>query len=483
LSSSSAPSAAYNLGLIAPEGTINPLVTADANAMFIVGLASAQLVNETPSSGQLIPQLATSWKASSNGLTWTFDLRSGAKFSNDTPVTAADVVWTINQILSPKSESPAASSFTGVLKSVAAAPSGNAVVFTLDKPYSDFPYLLTGANTWILPANTNLNTWINNPVGAGQFVIEKYTQGQGVTFKKNPDYWDASAVKLPGIDAKFYTSDQSEILAFQSGELDELSGIPVQQVGSTTHRVDTAGWEKFDGLVFNVTKPPLNNVKVRQAIAWALNRQTIVSEAYEGDAVAANDVPFFPDAPVQPQGLTTRSANAATVKQLLSGVSKPISFTITTYTDEQTLAQAIQQQLDATGDFKVTLNVQSEGAYYASGANSPWLSAPVTITDWADRLPGQLESLLYAKDAVWNASHYDSPQLDSLTSQYEETTDSATRQKLASQIAQIEWTDVPVVIAAFERTTLILAPKVQGDFVNGQDFNGGFDFRGISVSS
>jgi peptide/nickel transport system substrate-binding protein len=471
----------FNLALSAPQGAINPLETADYNAMFIVGLANAQLVIDN-TTGKLVPQLAKSWSASSNGLKWTFKLRSGIKFSNGKPVTPADVVWTIDQIIAPKSSSPAASSFTGILKSVAASGS-NAVVFTLDKPYSDFPYLLTGANTWILPSGTNAANWIKDPVGAGQFVLTKYTSGQGVTFKRNPDYWDASAVDLTGIDAKFYSSPQSELLAFQSGETDELTDTPVSQVGSTPHRVDTAGWEKFDGLVFNVTKAPFTNIKVRQAIAWALNRKEIVQSVYQNGAVAGNDVPTFPDAPVQPQGLTQRSANNNKVKSLLAGVKTPITFAITTYTGEQTLAQAIQQQLDATGDFKVTLNVESEGAYYASGSNSPWLSAPATITDWADRLPTQLEALLYAKGAIWNASHYDNPRLDKLTAEYNQTTDASTRQTLANQIAKIQWTDVPVIVPAFEKNVLILSPKVKGTFVNGQNFNGGFDFRGISVSS
>ena len=471
----------YNYPLITPQGTIDPLTTADVSAMTIVGLSSAQLVDEN-TSGTLIPQLASSWKVSSNGLQWTFDLRAGAKFDNGKPVTPADVVWTFDQVVAPKSESPALSSFKNILKSVAAG-AGNSVVFKLAKKYSDFPYLLTGANTWILPSGTTVSSWIKNPVGAGQFELEKYTPGQGVTYKKNPYYWDASAVKLSGIDVKFYSSTQSELLAFQGGQVDEINGVAPQQVGSTAHRVDVAGWEKFDALVFNVTKAPLDNVKVRQAIAWALNRKQIVSAAYEGQAVSANDYPTFPDYGVQPKGIAQRSQNLSKVKQLLSGVSTPVTFTITTYTGEQTLAQAIQQQLDATGDFKVSIDALSEGAYYAgSNSTTPWLNAPVTITDWADRLPSQLESLLYAKGAAWNASHYANSQLDSLTSQYEGTTNTATRQKLANQIAEIEYTDVPVIIPAFDKLTLILSTKVKGSFTDGQDFNGGFDFRGISVS-
>jgi peptide/nickel transport system substrate-binding protein len=450
--------------------------------MFAVGLASAQLIIENPS-GKLEPQLATSWTPSANKLSWTVALRPGLKFSNGKPLTAADVVSTFDEIIAPNSQSPAQSSFAGIVKSVSG--SGSTVVFHLDEPYSDFPYLLTGANTWVLPAGFNATNWINDPVGAGQFILEKYTPGQGITYKKNPYYWDASAVKLAGIDATFYSDSQSELLAFQSGQIDQFSPEGDQQAAEaalgTTYRQQRAGYAKFDAVVFNVTKPPFNDVAVRQAVAWALNRPAIVKTVYGGQAVIGDDVATFPDYAIQPQGLTARSADPAKVKQLLG--KRVISFTITTYTDEQTYAQLIQQELDATGSFSVKLDVLPEAQYYANGSDSPWLTAPVTITDWADRLPAQLYSLIYAAGSAWNASHYANTQLGTLNNQYEAATTTAQRQTLANQIAKIEWTQVPVIIAAFEDNDVYLGTSVHGDFPNGEDFSGGFDFRGITVSS
>jgi peptide/nickel transport system substrate-binding protein len=485
-SGSSSPAAAggvYNLGLNTPTGTIDPLTTADFNAMYVVGLASANLIIESPT-GKLEPQLASSWTQAASKLSWTVKLQPKARFSNGKAVTAADVVYTFNQILGASSQSPAKSSFTGIVKSVVAGSDGKSVVFTLATPYSDFPYLLTGANTWILPSGTKDTSWISHPVGAGQFILEKYTPGQGVTYKKNPYYWDAAAVKVSGVNAKFYNDDQSELLAFQSGEIDQITSDPsIKSALGTSYRQQHAGYVKFDGIVFNVAKAPFNDVKVRQAVAWALNRKAIAQTVYSGNATVGNDVPTFPDYAVQPQGLTSREADPSKVKQLLG--NRVISFTITTYQGsqgEQTYAQLVQQELDATGNFKVKLNLLTEAAYYATTASTPWLNAPVTITDWANRLPTQLYSLLYAPGAIWNASHYDNKQLDSLNKQYEATTDQAQRQALANQIAQIEWTDVPVIVAGFEQSDVYLGKAVHGSFPNGQQFNGGFDFRGITVS-
>jgi peptide/nickel transport system substrate-binding protein len=469
----------YNIGLITPTGGIDPLTTAQSATQFTVGLASAQLVIENPS-GTIEPQLAQSWTQSADKLSWTFTLRSGLKFSNGAPLTAKDVVSTFDSILSPTSESPAASSFAGILKSVTG--SGTTVVFHLDAAYADFPHLLTGANTWILPAGSNPTNWINDPVGAGQFILEKYTAGQGITYKKNPYYWDAPAVKLAGVNVTFYSSEQSELLAFQSGQIDQLQSFPAAAAAlGTSYRQQRSGFVKFDALTFNVDKAPFNDVAVRQAVAWALNRSAIAATVYSGEATIGNDFATFPDYAVQPKGLTARSQNLAEVKKLLG--SRVISFTITTYTDEQTYAQLIQQQLDATGNFKVSLDVQTEAAYYANGATSPWLAAPVTLTDWAERLPSQLYSLIYVASSGWSASHYSNSHLGSLVNQFEATSSAAQRQTLANQIATTEWTDVPVVIAAFEESDVYLGNAVQGSFPNGQDFPGGFDFRGISVSS
>jgi peptide/nickel transport system substrate-binding protein len=476
---SSASGGTYNVGLITPTGGIDPLTATQYGTMFAVGLASAQLVIANPS-GKIEPQLASSWSVSASKLAWTFTLRPGLKFSNGQPLTAADVMSTFDAILSPTSESPAASSFTGILKSVTG--SGTSAVFHLDQPYSDFPHLLTGANTWILPAGFNDANWIKDPVGAGQFILEKYTPGQGITYKKNPYYWDATAVKLAGVNVTFYSSDQSELLAFQSGQIDQLNSIPAAEAAlGSSYRQERSGFVKFDGLTFDISKAPFSSVAVRQAVAWALNRSAIAATVYGGEATVGNDIATFPDYTVQPKGLTVRSQSLAEVRKLLGG--RVISFTITTYTDEQTYAQLIQQELDATDEFKVSLDVLTEAAYYANGSTSPWLAAPVTLTDWAERLPAQLYSLIYQGGSAWNASHYTNPRLGALVSQFEGTSSSAQRQALANEIATIEWTDVPVIIAAFQDSDVYLSNAVRGSFPNGLDFSGGFDFRGITVAS
>jgi peptide/nickel transport system substrate-binding protein len=481
-SGSAADTGTYTLGLQEPDSTINPLTTSDYNAMFIVGLASEGLLSQN-AKGTLEGRLAKSWTASSDGGTWTITLRDGLKFSDGSALTSKDVVATFDSIIGTDSQSPGKSSFDGILKSVAADGTSK-VDFTLDKPYADFPYLLTGSNTTIQPSGFTASTnWAKSPVGAGQFVLSKYSAGQGVTFTKNPDYWDAKDVDLDQVDVKFYADDQAQLLAFQSGEIDQIASSPTatSTLKSADYTKTAPYYNKFDGIFLDVTKAPFDDQEVREAFAAALDREAIVKTVYGGAAAVGNDTTFFPSSAVQPKRLEQRAQDTAKVKSLLGG--KTVSFTITTLESEKTLAQVVQQQLEAVGGFDVTLKVLTSAQYYADGDDTPWLNAPVTITNWAQRLPAQYVDLIYRSGATWNASKYSSPELESLVDAYESTTSTSERQDLANQIAEIEHTDLPVIVPAFASSSILLQKRVTGTFTSGQDFPGGFDFRGIGVTS
>ncbi|WP_144713366.1 ABC transporter substrate-binding protein [Curtobacterium pusillum] len=481
-SGSSSGAGVYKLGLQEPDSTINPLTTSDYNAMFLVGLASEGLLSQD-AKGTLEGRLAKSWKPSSDGKTWTVTLRDGLQFSDGTALTSKDVVATFDSIIGKDSQSPGKSSFDGILSSVT-ADGDSAVTFALAKPYADFPYLLTGSNTTIQPAGFSASTnWAKKPVGAGQFVLSKYSAGQGVTFTKNPKYWDAKDVKLSEVDVKFYADDQAQLLAFQSGEIDQIASSPTATatLKGTAVKETKPYYNKFDGIFIDVTKAPFDDPKVREAFALALDRKAIVKTVYGGDASVGNDTTFFPSSAIQPKGLEQRSQDESKVKELLGG--KTVSFTITTLDAEKALAQVVQQQLEAVGGFKVTLKVLTSAEYYADGDDTPWLNAPVTITNWAQRLPAQYVDLIYRSGAAWNASKYSNPELEKFVDQYESTTSDSERQDLANQIATIEWTDLPVIVPAFASSKILLQEHVTGTFRSGQDFPGGFDFRGIGVSS
>lgn len=472
-------SGVYRIPISDPGGDIDPLTAADYNAMLLTGLAQEGLISLN-AEGALVPRLATSWKPSQDGLTWTVELRRGAQFNDGSPVTAKDVVSTYEAITAADSASPGKSSFDGILTSVAAGGDDASVVFTLARPFSDFPRLLTGANTAILPAGYKPGEWLKHPVGAGQFVLDKYTPGQGATFSKNPKYWDAKDIKVSGVELKVYADSQAELLAFQAGEIDRIDQTSevAAAVKASDYNEVSSGYNKFDGIFLNVTAAPFTDPKVRQAVAWAIDRKGLVKNVYGGNAVVADDTTYFPDYPVQPEGLAQREKDTAKVAELLGG--KTVSFDITT--DNKLYGEVLQQQLNAVPGFTVGLKVLTSEQYYADGADSPWLNAPLTITNWAVRAPSQYISLIFTAGAAWNASHYSNPQLEATSAAYDKATDDATRQKLVNEIAETQWNDLAVIVPTFAKAKVLQNKRVHGRFPGALDFYTGYSFAGISIA-
>lgn len=477
--STDAATAVYRIGISDPGAELDPLTVADGDAQLITGLVTEQLVSFT-ADGEALPRLATKWEASDDGLTWTLALREGATFNDGAAVTADDVVATFDSIIGDDSISPAKSAFAGILDSVAAA-DDSTVTFTLARPFSDFLRLLAGSNTGILPAGYKPGTWTDNPVGAGQFLLKDYKVGQSVTYVKNPDYWNADAIKLDGIELKIYKDPQAIVLAFQAGEIDRITVTPEVLATVNVDDYDTlsAGYSHFFGIHLNVTKAPFDDVTIRQALAWAIDRDAIVDLVFGGTASVGNDFPVLPDYLPQPVDIEQRKQNLDKVADLLHGRS--VSFTITT--SFQLYGEVLQQQLNAIDGFDVKLEVLSDEQYYAEGEDSPWLNAPLTITSWGKRVPSQYYGLFYAEGAAWNAAHYANPDLADLVAEFDATTDDAEREKLITEISQTQWTDVPTIIPALVRSEVLQNKRVSGDFIAPIDFWSGYNFAGISIES
>ncbi|MCK8468765.1 ABC transporter substrate-binding protein [Microbacterium sp. KSW4-16] len=471
------PSAVYRMPITDPATEIDPFLASNYSALAITGLVTEPLVS-LDAEGALNARLAKAWEPSDDGLTWTVTLREGARFNDGTPVTADDVVATFGAIISESSLSPGRTAFVGVLDDLTAT-AHDTVEFSLLRPFSDFPLLLTGTNTGILPAGYETGTWLEEPVGAGQFLLEDYTVGVGATYVKNPDYWNADAIDLDGVELRIFDDMQAAALAFQVGEIDRI-GLTAEVAGAidvADYDLISSGYNRFDGIVLDVASAPFDDRSVREALAWAVDREALVDDVYEGNADVANDTVFFPDHVPQPQGLTQRQQDLDRVADLLAG--RTVSFTITT--PNQLLGEVLQQQLNAVDGFEVGLEVLTAEAYYG-GDPAPWLSAPVTATSWAKRVPSQYLSLVYATGSAWNASHYANSALDELTAEFDAATDEVERQELTDRIAEIQWTDVPVVIPAFSKSQALQNPRVQGEFVGAVDFYTGYNFAGISVA-
>lgn len=242
--------------------------------------------------GRFTPGLAESWTTSPDGLTWTFTLRRNAKFHNGRPMTAEDVIYSINRIKDPRTRSPRAGDFADV--EAVTAPDPYTAVFRLKKPFAPLLAKLSGSiAAAIVPREVverdgDLNT---NPTGTGPFRFIGYTPQQRLTLVRSGDYWesDATGRRLPYLDRLefvFFPDAIARATAIRTGTVDFIEYVPSSEVRSlrADPNVEVVGGPSanFRTIYINNAVAPFNNVKVRQALAWSVNRKEIIDTALFG---------------------------------------------------------------------------------------------------------------------------------------------------------------------------------------------------------
>jgi len=417
----------------------------------------------------LKPKLALSWSPNTALDVWTFKLRPNVTFNNGQAFTSADVVASIERVANPKSGSGALSQFSGVLSPGGTkAVDATTVEFHLDKPYADFPYMVSAGNynTAILPANY-AGDILKSPVGTGPFMLKEYVAKQKATYVKNPTYWgkDAAGNQLPYLDGLTYVmveDNSAQNLQLQSGTVDVQPQTVFQGAqalfSDTSLRVDQYPGTGIREVAFNVTKSPWQKKELRQAVAYCLDRKAINESLYAGRSNLGYDTfwepTVFPGSPTPP----VRAQDYAKAKQLLTAGGMPngmnVTLTVAKYLENPQLAQLIQAQCKPAG-INVTINQISYTAYYAGSSSdyngtTPWLNAAMDITEWGGRAaPGIFVTAMLLPKSVWSSSHWNNPQFESLFNQYEGTNDEATRTKLATQLSAIQQDETPIMVPFF----------------------------------
>jgi peptide/nickel transport system substrate-binding protein len=313
----------YREGILGVAESVNPLTAQTRVDQDLVALIFSGLVALGPN-GSLVPGLARDWQVDEAGKVWTFDLRPEARWHDDTPVTADDVVFTVGILQDPAFNGPGAASWRDVQVE---AVDERTVRFTLSTPLGGF---LQAATQPIVPAHLLSDVPVEelaahpfgrHPVGSGPFrlvtldadraVLTPYVPGEGgtgVPGEGEPgDPLATPGLVIPdrplpylvGIDLHFFNDVASLAAAYEAGDLDGASGLPVSEAsrlasapGSRLLRYPTS---ILTAVVFNLrmTHPEFRDARVRLALLRGADRAGILDEAFGGNAVTA-DVPISP---------------------------------------------------------------------------------------------------------------------------------------------------------------------------------------------
>jgi len=267
--------------------SFNPDMLADDNAYPIVQNLYNRLV-KLDASKQIIPDLATNWEVSEDGLSITFYLRDDAKWHDGEPVTSEDVKYTFDTIKA--NPSYYFSTKLQIVDSIT-TPDDYTVVFNMNTADVSFIADLGWYATFILPEHVfnNGQTWEENPatkdpIGSGPFKFSNFKQGESITIVKNADYHEGSP-KLDKIIFSIIPDEATAIQALLNGEIDAYENVPSANVSELEA-------SSFIRIIFNLKDEKVADVAVRKAIATAINREEISEKIFNG--VQKPEYNFYP---------------------------------------------------------------------------------------------------------------------------------------------------------------------------------------------
>jgi peptide/nickel transport system substrate-binding protein len=415
------------------------------------------------------PRLATSYDVSDDGLIWTYHLRHGVVFSDGSPFTSKDVLFSYDKALSHLGNAI----FVSMIEEVSAL-DDYTIQFTLSSPHAAFHGLvstvLIASESATLAAGDDAPF---NPIGTGAFMLEKETFNitQSITLVRNPLYWGDEDIQIETATFHVIVDELTLLNAFEAGELDYIY-VPPQYWANLR---DSGLYNVYSGptytthyVIFNNQVPPFDDVRVRQAFSWAIDRDLVVELASEGvavPAVSAAPVDIVNGASIPDEYYTYNPEKAREMFEEL-GITDLGSFKIIAG-PAQRGAEVIQQNLADVG-VKVELELTEIAAYQADLLRGNFTVAVNAISLFGDFFGYEL---LYSSGSIFNFARYNNPEVDELFQIAVGMMDMDERSAIYNRIINIISQDAPNYYFAYDVFTVatqlnLLYPDGGGGGIN-----------------
>ena len=322
--------------------TFDPALAYDASSITAIQMVFTGLV-QLNDKLQVLPQLAQSWGQSPDGLTWTFHLKSHLKFSDGSPLTSADVIYSIDRALQPATKSTVAPIFLDLIRDSdkllagqistlindsLLAPDANTVVIQTKKKAAYFLAMLTQPCSYVVEKRlidafgANFTDHLTLGGGAGPFRVTQYIHGKEIDFAPNHNYY-GTLPQLQKVIFPFYPAEEAAYQAYQKGQVD-VTGVPVTAFSQDKTHADFQQvpqlWINY--YTMNYLVKPFDNIHIREAFALAINKTEIANQVWQGTVIPTNhivpqDMPGYNPNLTGPDGTQSLLGNPDKARALL----------------------------------------------------------------------------------------------------------------------------------------------------------------------
>jgi peptide/nickel transport system substrate-binding protein len=469
---SSAPAKAggvLTIGSATAVDILNPVTSSTAMDQNLFSLMWNGLVTQDQNN-KIVPDLATSWSASSDQKTWTFKLRPGVKFSNGKTLTSADVVSTVNYYKAPDTATQLKNNVAPITSVTANGP--DTVVFKLSAPDALFPDTIVRVKIIDTAA---ISMMTSNPAVTGPFMVKSFAANNHLDLVPNPDYFGTKP-KLSGINFVLAADSSSAVTALQAGSLDALWSVPLSQVAAlganpNLQVIKPSVIGQYVSWEVDTTVPPFNNVKARQALAYAIDQQAILKAAYSGQGtVSTTNNPLADNNPDYGGNLTDYSYNLTKAKQLFAEAGIKAGATITwwgvsnQYPEWNVSAEILQASLKQIG---INLKIQNTDIstwptkFYPAGKSFPNMIVP-NFQSYTSSPADEFQFVLKGRcECNWNNADFDSAYATAIS-----TPDPAKQKAAWDQAQELLNQQVPIFVPVQFATVSAAKSDVGGVWVD-----------------
>ena len=394
--------------------------------------------------------MADSWEASADAKTWTFSLNKDATFHDGRAFTAKDAVASINHHRGEESTS-AAKSFVADFVDVR-ADGDHTLVIEVSQGFADLPWILTDYHIPMVPADADDNADWANGIGAGPYRLAEFEAGVGAQLVRH-DGWHGEGAYFDAIEMIALNDPNARQTSLVSGDLDAVSAIDLKTLSLLERQ---SGIEILNipsgstiSLPMLVAVPPFDDVNVRLAMKYAINREELIEKILFGTGTIGNDfhispvMPYWPD--IEQRQYDPDKARFHLKEAGQEGLTMDISGADSIMSGSVDFVTLFAEQAKAAGINLQPIREPNDGYW-----SDVWLKKPFIFSKWGARpTPDMIFSLAYGSDSAWNETGFGSARFDELLGQSKAELDDTLRSEMYREMAMIQRDEGGGVIPMF----------------------------------
>ncbi|HUT70805.1 MAG TPA: ABC transporter substrate-binding protein [Desulfatiglandales bacterium] len=440
--------------------TLDPATIVDSHPISTSWQVRNNLTEISPI-GDIIPELAESFEASSDAKTWVFKLRKGVEFHNGKTFEAEDVIYSINYHRSPDTATGGKAAVSGI-ESIK-ADGKHTVIFNLKAGNADFPFLMADWHLPIAPAGTKGKDW-DKGIGTGPFILTAWDPGVRSVSKRNPNYFKERLPYFDEVETLHLPDMVAQASALLTDQVDAISLVDLKTIDrfSKVPRIrilDAAATRHFT-IPMHCDQSPFSNKDLRLSLKYAVDRKELLQKVLRGHGYLGNDHPigkqqkyFAADLPQR--HLDFDKAKYHLKKSGLENVKLQLSVG-EVFPGATAMAELFKESVNKIGVDITLIRVPTDGFW-----SNIWLKKPMCVAFWAGRpTVDWMFTVGYAADSPWNSGKWKNDRFNYLLLKARAEMDQEKRREMYFEMQSICRDDAGTIIPLFSNIVMGVSDKL-----------------------